>query len=154
MPVLESVNEREFRDGAALTALSRVGGALLGLERSSVLGPVETLRRDAAEIPRFARLADTSMHQLGIAVSDYRPLAGTASAVQDAVRGINEPEATPKDKPCADDPRAVDARRSLRARAAFAHRSRQPRAAPGSWPTQGRSCAPRDNETARHLNLR
>ena len=69
MPALENANEREFRDGAALAALSRTGGPLTDVERGRVLEAVETLRRDDAEILRFSILAESAMHQLGIVVS-------------------------------------------------------------------------------------
>jgi hypothetical protein len=100
MPVLESANEREFRDGAVLAALSRAGGPLTELERSQVLGAVETLRRDDAEIVRFSILARAAMKQLGIEVSDYRPLAGRVSSLQDPQRVIIELEAIPMAQSC------------------------------------------------------
>ena len=103
MPVLENANEREFRDGAALTALSRTGGPLTDIERGHVLEAVETLRRDDAEILRFATLAKAAMHQLGIAVGDYHPLAGNVSSLQDPQRVIIELENSPMAQPCVDE---------------------------------------------------
>jgi hypothetical protein len=100
MPVLESANEREFRDGAVLAALSRAGGPLTELERSQVLGAVETLRRDNAEIVRFSNLARVAMKQLGVKVGDYHPLAGRVSSLQDPQRVIIELEAMPMAQPC------------------------------------------------------
>ena len=52
MPALESANEREFRDGASLAAISRAGGPLTESERGQVLSAVETLRCSRT----FARL--------------------------------------------------------------------------------------------------
>jgi hypothetical protein len=103
MPVLESANEREFRDGAALVALSRTAGPLTELERGQVLGAVETLRRDDAEIVRFSVLARVAMKQLGVEVREYHPLAGQVSAVQDPQRVINELEAMPMARSCVND---------------------------------------------------
>ena len=100
MPVLENANEREFRDGATLSALSRVGGPLTDPERAQLLGAVETLRRDDAEILRFSRLAEVAMRQLGIAVTDYRPLAGNVSTLQDPQRVIIELEKLPMAHQC------------------------------------------------------
>jgi hypothetical protein len=57
MPALEGANEREFHDGAALLALSRAGSALTEVERERLLGAVEALRRDDAELLRLATLA-------------------------------------------------------------------------------------------------
>jgi hypothetical protein len=100
MPVLENANEREFRDGAALVALSRVGGPLTDTERGHVLEAVETLRRDDAEILRFATLAKSAMHQLGITVGDYHSLAGGVSSLQDPQRVIIELEKSPMAQQC------------------------------------------------------
>ena len=100
MPVLENANEREFRDGAALAMLSRMGGPLTDVERGRVLEAVETLRRDDAEILRFAVLAETAMHQLGITVGDYHPLAGNVSLLQDPQRVIIELENSPMAQEC------------------------------------------------------
>ena len=63
LPVLENANEREFRDDAALVALSRRGGTLTDVARKNLLDAVETLRRNDAEILRFAILAETAMHR-------------------------------------------------------------------------------------------
>ncbi len=112
MPVLENANEREFRDGAALSALSRVGGPLTDAERGQLLGTVETLRRDDAEILRFALLAEAAMRQLGIAITDYRPLAGNVSTLQDPQRVIIELEKLPMAQQCVDDlKKAMESRR-------------------------------------------
>ena len=88
MSVLENANEREFRDDAALVALSRTGGALTDVARKNLLDAIETLRRDDAENLRFAILAETAMHQLGITVGDNHPLAGRVSLLQDPQRVI------------------------------------------------------------------
>ena len=103
MPVLENANEREFRDGAALAALSRTGGPLTDAERGHVLEAVETLRRDDAEILRFAKLAEAAMHQLGITVRDYRILPGSVSSLQDPQRVIIELENSPMAHQCVDE---------------------------------------------------
>jgi hypothetical protein len=103
MPALENANEREFRDGAALAALSRTGGPLTDVERGRVLEAVETLRRDDAEILRFSILAETAMHQLGISVGDYRPLAGSVSLLQDPQRVVIELEKSPMAQQCVND---------------------------------------------------
>lgn len=100
MPVLENANEREFRDGAALAELKRTGGPLTDLERGQVLKAVETLRRDDAEMFRFAVLAEAAMHQLGISIGDYHPLAGTVSSLQDPQRVIIELEHSPMAQQC------------------------------------------------------
>ncbi len=99
MPALESANEREFRDGAALAALSRTGGPLTDAERGRVLEAVERLRRDDAEIFGLSTLAETAMHQLGISVGDYRPLAGGVS-LQDPRRVVIELEKSPMAQQC------------------------------------------------------
>lgn len=103
MPALENANEREFRDGAGLAALSSAGGPLTDLERSQVLGAVETLRRDNAEIVRFSILARVAMKQIGVGVGDYRPLAGRVSSLQDPQRVIIELEAMPLARLCVND---------------------------------------------------
>jgi hypothetical protein len=103
MPALENANEREFRDGAALAALSRTGGPLTDVERGRVLEAVETLRRDDAEILRFSILAETAMHQLGISVGDYHPLAGSVSLLQDPQRVVIELEKSPMAQQCVND---------------------------------------------------
>jgi hypothetical protein len=100
MPALESANEREFRDEAALTAIDRSGGPLTELERTSLLQAVETLRRDNSEIVRFSTLAKTAMKQLGVHIQDYRPLAGRVSSLQDPQRVIIELEAMPMARSC------------------------------------------------------
>ncbi len=113
MPVLESANEREFRDGAALAALSHSGGTLTDLERNRLLEAVETLRRDNAEILRFSALAKTAMKQLGIGVRDYRPLAGRVSSTQDPQRVLLELKALPMAQSCISDlAREIDASES------------------------------------------
>jgi hypothetical protein len=68
-----------------------------------VLEAVETLRRDDAEILRFATLAKAAMHQLGIAVGDYHPLAGNVSSLQDPQRVVIELENSPMAQPCVDE---------------------------------------------------
>ncbi len=103
MPALESANEREFRDGAALAAISRSGGPLAESERGRVLDAVAILHRDDAEIVRFSTLAKTAMKQLGVKIEDYRPLAGQVSALQDPQRVINELEQVPMAQPCIND---------------------------------------------------
>lgn len=100
MPALENANEREFRDGATLAALSPTGGPLTEAERGRVLEAVETLRRDDADILRFSMLAETAMHQLGITIADYRPLAGNVSSLQDPQRVVIEAERLPMAQQC------------------------------------------------------
>lgn len=100
MPALENANEREYRDGAALTALSRAGGALSDLERQRVLEAVESLHRDDAEILRFATLGVVAMQQLGITVADYHPLPGSVSLLQDPQRVLVELENVPMAREC------------------------------------------------------
>lgn len=107
MPALESANEREFRDQASLAAISRAGGPLTDAERGQVLNAVETLRRDNAEIVRFSYLAETAMKQLGVKISDYRPLAGRVSSLQDPQRVINEAQAMPMARQCVNDVKAL-----------------------------------------------
>jgi hypothetical protein len=103
MPALENANEREFRDGAALAALSRTGGPLTDVERGRVLEAVETLRRDDAEILRFSILAEAAMRQLGITVADYHPRAGNVSSLQDPERVVIELEKLPMAQQCIND---------------------------------------------------
>jgi hypothetical protein len=100
MPALENANEREYRDGAGLAALSRTGGPLTDIERGNVLAAVEMLRWDDAEMLRFATLAKTAMHQLGVTVGDYRPLVGNDSSLQGPQRVINELEQWPMAQQC------------------------------------------------------
>lgn len=100
MPVLERANEREFRDGAALTALGATGGPLTDREQGRMLGAVERLRRDDAEIFRLAMLAKATMTQLGISIHDYRPLAGHVSPLQDPQRVISELQREPMAQAC------------------------------------------------------
>jgi hypothetical protein len=100
MPVLERANEREFRDGAALGAISTTGGALTDEEQGRVLSAVERLRRDDAEIHRLAMLAEASMTQLGISIRDYRPLGGRVSPLQDPQRVITEMQREPMAQAC------------------------------------------------------
>src|SRR6185437_2330544 len=107
MPALESANEREFRDGASLAAISRAGGPLTESERSQVLSAVETLRRDNAEIVRFSLLAESAMKQLGVNIGDYRPFAGRVSSLQDPQRVINEVQAMPMAQQCVNDVKAL-----------------------------------------------
>ena len=100
MPALEGANEREFHDGAALLALSRAGDALAEGERERMLGAVEALRRDDAEILRLATLAKGAMAQLGIGVGDYRRSAGPTSSLQEPDRVVNELEHLPMANSC------------------------------------------------------
>jgi hypothetical protein len=106
MPALESANEREFRDGASLAAISRARGPLTESEHGQVLNAVETLRRDNAEIVRFSHLAESAMKQLGVKISDYRPLAGRVSSLQDPQRVIDEVQAMPMAQQCVNDVKA------------------------------------------------
>jgi hypothetical protein len=103
MPALQSANEREFRDGASLAAISRAGGPLTESERGQVLNAVETLRRDNAQIVRFSFLAEAAMKQLGVNIRDYRFLAGGVSSLQDPQRVINEVQAMPMAQQCVND---------------------------------------------------
>jgi len=107
MPVLESANEREFRDGASLAAISRAGGPLTESERGQVLKAVETLRRDNAEIVGFSLLAESAMKQLGVKIADYRPHAGRVSSLYDPRRVINEMWAMPMAQQCVNVARAL-----------------------------------------------
>jgi len=100
MPALEGANEREFHDGAALLALSRAGGALTEAERERMLGAVEALRRDDAELLRLATVAKGAMTQLGIGVGDYQRYTGPTSPLQDPERVVNELEHLPMAKRC------------------------------------------------------
>jgi hypothetical protein len=100
MPALENANEREFRDGAALAALSRTGGPLTDAERGRVLEAVEMLRRDDAEILKFSILAETTMHQLGINVGDYHPPGAGNSSLQDPQRVVVELQNSPMAHQC------------------------------------------------------
>jgi hypothetical protein len=100
MPAFEGANEREFHDGAALLALSRAGGALGEAEQERVLGAVEALRHDNAEILRLATLAKEAMTQLGIGVWDYKQSAGLVSPLQVPERVVDELEHQPMAKNC------------------------------------------------------
>ncbi len=68
MPVLDRANEREFLDVARLRALSTVGGPLSDSERTMLLGAVEALLRDNAEIVAGANHAAAAIQELGIRV--------------------------------------------------------------------------------------
>jgi hypothetical protein len=76
---------------------------LTDVERGRVLEAVETLRRDDAEILRFSILAETAMHQLGISVGDYHPLAGSVSLLPDPQRVFIELEKSPMAQQCVND---------------------------------------------------
>ena len=99
MPALEQANAQELRDSAALF-LSRAGGALTELENQRVLGAVEVLRRDNAEIVRLAELAAGAMSQLGIRVADYRQSTGPTSPLQEPGRVVTELQNHPMAQRC------------------------------------------------------
>ena len=68
MGVLESVNQRETSDWAALRAFRRSGGTVSDTERDRLLGAIEALRHDRTRVDGF--LADARDHY-GACVLDY-----------------------------------------------------------------------------------
>lgn len=66
IPALNGADENERRDGAELRALGRTGGAITPDERARLLGAVEKLATDNAELTGFAQFTLNGMKQADI----------------------------------------------------------------------------------------
>jgi hypothetical protein len=100
MPLLDRANEREFLHIAGLRSVSASGGQLTEAERIQLLGAVESLRQDNADITAHVVPVEAAIKELGIRIGSQGKQIGNLFAAGGPLRVVDQLRGQSMAAPC------------------------------------------------------